>query len=232
MRILIAEDSTLLRDALVALLERLGHEIVAAVATAGDLLDRFEASRNDAPDLVLTDVRMPPGHGDDGLVAALRIRALSPTQPIVVLSQYVAGADARELLSLPEGAVGYLLKDRVGRARDFAASLERVVAGGTVIDPEVVQHLLRPHDHGPLRALTGREHEVLALMADGLSNADIAQRLVVSDAAVRKHVGNVFSKLGLTPVDDNRRVRAVLTFLQHVGDGSSRSVSDTLSTPR
>ena len=157
---------------------------------------------------------MPPGDRDDGLAAALRIRGRNPGQPVLVLSQYIADTYARELLTLPEGAVGYLLKDRVNRVRDFDRSLERVRSGGTVIDPEVVQHLLRPRREGPLTRLTPREREVLALMADGLSNAEIAGRLVLSDAAVSKHVGNVFRGLDLTPVDENRRVKAVLAYLQ------------------
>lgn len=216
MRILFAEDSGLLREALVALLERLGHRIVATAASATELLDAYLSLERDEcpPELVLTDVRMPPGDRDDGLAAALRIRGRNPGQPVLVLSQYIADTYARELLTLPEGAVGYLLKDRVNRVRDFDRSLERVRSGGTVIDPEVVQHLLRPRREGPLTRLTPREREVLALMADGLSNAEIAGRLVLSDAAVSKHVGNVFRGLDLTPVDENRRVKAVLAYLQ------------------
>ncbi|WP_454131436.1 response regulator transcription factor [Microbacterium lacticum] len=216
MRLLLAEDSTLLREALTALLERLGHTIAATAQTAPELLAAFErlAGVNDPPDLVLTDVRMPPGNSDDGLRAALDIRAAHPTQPIMVLSQYIADTYARELLTLPEGAIGYLLKDRVNRVRDFAAALETVAAGGTVIDPDVVQHLLGGSRPGPLDSLTTREREVLALMADGQSNADIAAALTLTDAAVSKHIGNIFTKLGLSPVEDNRRVRAVLTYLQ------------------
>lgn len=216
MRLLLAEDSTLLREALTALLERLGHTIAATAQTASELLATFEhlAGVNEPPDLVLTDVRMPPGNSDDGLGAALDIRAAHPTQPIMVLSQYIADTYARELLTLPEGAIGYLLKDRVNRVRDFAAALETVASGGTVIDPEVVQHLLGGSRPGPLDSLTTREREVLALMADGQSNAAIASTLTLSDAAVSKHIGNIFSKLGLSPVEDNRRVRAVLTYLQ------------------
>ena len=163
---------------------------------------------------MLTDVRMPPDNRDDGLRAALDIRAVHPTQPVMVLSQYIADTYARELLTLPEGAVGYLLKDRVNRVRDFAAALESVASGGTVIDPDVVQHLLGGSRPGPLDNLTAREREVLALMADGQSNADIAGALTLTDAAVSKHIGNIFAKLGLSPVEDNRRVRAVLTYLQ------------------
>ncbi|MCC4250170.1 MULTISPECIES: response regulator transcription factor [Microbacterium] len=216
MRLLLAEDSALLREALTALLERLGHTIAATAQTAPELLATFEhlADVNEPPDLVLTDVRMPPGNSDDGLGAALDIRAAHPTQPIMVLSQYIADTYARELLTLPEGAIGYLLKDRVNRVRDFAAALETVASGGTVIDPDVVQHLLGGSRPGPLDSLTTREREVLALMADGQSNAAIASTLTLSDAAVSKHIGNIFSKLGLSPVEDNRRVRAVLTYLQ------------------
>lgn len=218
MRILLAEDLALLREALTALLERIGHEVVVTTETAPELTAEYRRlyEAGERPDLVLTDVRMPPGNRDDGLVAALRIRELSPEQPVMVLSQYIADEYARDLLTLREGAVGYLLKDRISRVRDFAHGLETVSAGGTVIDPDVVQHLLESGRSGPLAALTGREHEVLALMADGLSNRDIAERLVLSDAAVGKHVGNVFLKLGLSPVEENRRVKAVLTYLQGV----------------
>jgi len=215
MRLLLAEDSALLREALTALLERLGHAVVATARSAPELLRAFGllADSGDLPDLVVTDVRMPPENSDDGLRAALEIRARHPHQPIMVLSQYIAGMYARELLTLPDGAVGYLLKDRVSRVRDFATALDTVAAGGTVIDPEVVQHLLSVSRPGPLDALTGREREVLGLMADGQSNADIAGTLTLTDAAVSKHIGNIFTKLGLGPVEENRRVRAVLTYL-------------------
>jgi len=218
MRLLLAEDSALLREALTALLERLGHVISASARTAPELLAAHEGliDAGDPPDLVLTDVRMPPGNSDDGLRAALDIRASRPRQPIMVLSQYIADTYARELLTLPSGGIGYLLKDRVNRVRDFAAALESVAAGGTVIDPEVVQHLLSATRPGPLDNLTAREREVLALMADGRSNADIAGALTLTDAAVSKHIGNIFTKLGLSPVEDNRRVRAVLTYLHTV----------------
>lgn len=216
MRLLLAEDSTLLREALVVLLERLRHEVVAAVGTAPALVGEYErmAAAGAAPDLVVTDVRMPPGSGDDGLAAALRMRAAHPGQPVVVLSQYIAETYAHELLTLPEGGVGYLLKDRVNRVRDFAHTLQSVAAGGTVIDPEVVQRLLIRTAPGPLDALTGREREVLGLMAEGQSNGDIATTLVLSDAAVSKHIGNVFLKLGLRPEEENRRVKAVLAYLR------------------
>lgn len=215
MRLLLAEDSALLREALTALFERLGHTVVATARTAPELLAAFRAlvESGDSPDLVVTDVRMPPGDSDDGLRAALDIRERHPHQPVMVLSQYIADTYARELLTLPEGAIGYLLKDRVSRVRDFATALETVATGGTVIDPDVVQHLLSASRPGPLDALTGREREVLGLMADGQSNSDIAASLTLTDAAVSKHIGNIFTKLGLGPVEENRRVRAVLTYL-------------------
>ncbi|MCQ9367597.1 response regulator transcription factor [Brevibacterium sp. 50QC2O2] len=215
MRILIAEDSTLLREALTALVERLDHVVVATAQTATELETEY-ARLNDAdtpPDLIITDVRMPPTNTSDGLLAALSIRAEHPRQPIMVLSQYLADTNARRLLTLPKGAVGYLLKDRVNRVRDFARSLDSVANGGTVIDPEVVQHLLSTAGNGPLDSLTPREHEVLGLMADGHSNSVIASKLVLSDPAVSKHIGNIFQKLNLDPVDENRRVKAVLTYL-------------------
>lgn len=216
MRLLLAEDSALLREALTALLERLGHTIVASAQTAPGLLAAYErlAGENAPPDLVITDVRMPPGNSDDGLRAALSIRVGHPAQPIMVLSQYIADTYARELLTLPKGAIGYLLKDRVNRVRDFSAALDTIAAGGTVIDPDVVRRLLSGSRPGPLDGLTPREREVLALMADGQSNADIAAVLTLTDAAVSKHIGNIFTKLGLSPVEDNRRVRAVLAYLQ------------------
>jgi DNA-binding NarL/FixJ family response regulator len=216
MRLLLAEDSALLREALIVLLERLGHEVIAAVDTAPGLTAEYErlVAAGTAPELVVTDVRMPPGNGDDGLAAALRLRTAHPGQPVVVLSQYIAETYAHELLTLPEGGVGYLLKDRVNRVRDFAHTLQTVRAGGTVIDPEVVQRLLVRTAPGPLDALTAREREVLGLMAEGQSNGDIAATLVLSDAAISKHIGNVFLKLGLRPEEENRRVKAVLAYLR------------------
>ncbi|MGL3151203.1 response regulator [Microbacterium sp. A82] len=214
MRILLADDATLLREALSALLERLGHEIVATASDAPELLHTY-AALDTRPELVITDVRMPPDGTDDGLRAALQIRAAHPAQPILVLSQYVANRYARELLMLSEGAVGYVLKERVNRVADFDRAMRTVADGGTVIDPEVTRHLLRTGSSGPLDALTPREREVLALMAEGASNSEIAAQLFLSDAAVRKHVGNIFAGLGLSPADENRRVRAILLFLQN-----------------
>ena len=289
MRILLADDAALLREGLAGLLTTAGHEVVAQVADADAL--RTEVGRlaaaGELPDVVVTDVRMPPTGTDDGLRAAIDLRRAHPGLPVVVLSAYVAGPYVQDLLEETEsptspagpggpsassgGAVGYLLKERVGRVADFLHSLDIVVGGGVVIDPEVVSHLMKaaraagsaqditgsgagegavtmtgsvpgtapaPSDpQGPvmtgaaspstpsegiasaapggagLDRLTRREQEVLELMAQGLSNAQIAERLVVSDGAVAKHVANIFRGLDLQPVEENRRVRAVLAWL-------------------
>jgi DNA-binding NarL/FixJ family response regulator len=213
MRIVLAEDAALLREGLVGILERSGHEVVAAVEDAEALL-AFTARHQ--PDLVVTDIRMPPTHTDEGLRAAAQIRAEHPGIAIMVLSAYVAEAYVPELLDATGGAagVGYLLKDRVGHVREFLASLDRVAAGETVVDPEVVRQLLgRRRGDGPLASLTDREREVLALMAEGRTNGSIAEALVVSEAAVRKHVGSIFAKLDFAPASD-RRVSAVLAYLR------------------
>lgn len=210
-RVVLAEDEVLLRDGLVGLLTRFDFTVVAAVGSAPELR---AAVRSHAPDLVVTDIRMPPGRHDDGLRAAVAVRADRPDLPVVVLSQHVQAEYAAALLGSGDGRrVGYLLKDRVADVAEFAGTLRRVVAGGTAIDPDVVRHLLhRPRD--PLAALSPREREVLALVAEGHSNAAIAARLHVTDAAVGKHVGNILTKLDLPPSDDtNRRVLAVLTYL-------------------
>jgi len=289
MRILLADDAALLREGLAGLLTTAGHEVVAQVADADAL--RTEVGRlaaaGELPDVVVTDVRMPPTGTDDGLRAAIDLRRAHPGLPVVVLSAYVAGPYVQDLLEETEsptspagpggpsassgGAVGYLLKERVGRVADFLHSLDIVVGGGVVIDPEVVSHLMKaaraagsaqditgsgagegavtmtgsvpgtapaPSDpQGPvmtgaaspstpsdgiataapggagLDRLTRREQEVLELMAQGLSNAQIAERLVVSDGAVAKHVANIFRGLDLQPGEENRRVRAVLAWL-------------------
>ncbi|MFJ8579525.1 response regulator [Micromonospora sp. NPDC093277] len=214
-RVVLAEDEVLLREGLVGLLTRFDFEVVAAVGSAPALL---EAVRGHEPDLLVTDIRMPPGHRDDGLRAAVALRAERPRLPVVVLSQYVQTEYASALLDSGDGQrVGYLLKDRVADVAEFAGTLRRVVAGGTAIDPDVVRHLLhRPRD--PLAALSAREREVLALLAEGHSNAAIAARLHVTEAAIGKHVGNILTKLDLPPSDDtNRRVLAVLAYLRRPG---------------
>jgi DNA-binding NarL/FixJ family response regulator len=213
LRIVLAEDAVLLREGLVGILERAGHEVVAAVADADALL--AYTSRT-TPDVVVVDIRMPPTHTDEGLRAAARIREEHPGIAILVLSAYIAEAYVGDLLdSTPGGGVGYLLKDRVGHVREFLDSLDRVARGETVVDPQVVRQLLgRRRDSGPLATLTEREREVLALMAEGRTNGSIAQELVVSEAAVRKHVGNIFAKLPLDP-DSDRRVSAVLAYLRN-----------------
>ncbi|MFE4373270.1 response regulator [Streptomyces sp. NPDC056835] len=209
---MLAEDSVLLREGLTALLDRFGHKVAAAVGDAPALLT---AVAEHTPDIVVTDVRMPPGFQDEGLHAAVRLRERQPSLPVLVLSQYVQRTYAAELLDSGDGSgVGYLLKDRVGQVEDFEAALQSVASGGTVVDPEVVRQLLRRR-RDPLERLTPREHEVLALVAEGKSNAAIARQLVVSEAAVGKHIGSILAKLNLPPADDtHRRVLAVLTYLR------------------
>ncbi|WP_090935039.1 response regulator transcription factor [Nonomuraea jiangxiensis] len=216
MRIVIAEDSVLLREGLAQILARAGHEVVAQVGNAPSLLAAVRRSR---PDLVITDVRMPPDHSDEGLRAALRLRAEDPDLPIFVLSQYVGQAYADELLESSGIALGYLLKDRVTDVSQFTAAVEQVAAGGVVIDPEVVRRLLaRKRRDDPIARLTVREMDVLTRMAEGRSNAAIARELLISEVAVSKHIGNLFGKLGLAgSSDDNRRVLAVLAYLRSPG---------------
>ena len=209
---MIADDALLIREGITAMLRRFGHEVVAAVGDADDLREAVAGHR---PDIVVTDVRMPPGFGDEGLQAAIALRAADPTLPVVVLSQYVGQTYAAELIDSEHPAgVGYLLKDRIGEVTEFVGALDRVAAGHTVVDPEVVRRLLgRRRD--PLRRLTPREQEVLALMAEGRSNTAIARTLVVSEAAVAKHIGSLLMKLDLPPdADGHRRVRAVLAYLR------------------
>jgi DNA-binding NarL/FixJ family response regulator len=212
-RVVIAEDLFLLREGLVRLLEAHGFEIVAAVGTAPELLTALVTHR---PDIGLVDVRLPPTNTDDGLRAAIQARQKIPGLPVLVLSQYVERLYARELLADQAGGVGYLLKDRVFNDESFTSAIRTVAAGGTVLDPEVVQKLLNKHVHTtPVTRLTPRELQVLALMAEGRSNAAIAQRLHVTEKAVSKHAAGIFAKLDLAlSDDDNRRVLAVLAYLE------------------
>lgn len=268
MRIVLADDAALLREGLAGLLTQAGHEVVAQVSDADALREKVcaLAAAGNLPDVVVTDVRMPPSGTDDGLRAAIDLRRDHPGLPVIVLSAYVAGPYLRDLLQGADGAVGYLLKERVGRVADFMHSLDVVTSGGVVVDPEVLAHVMSARAAGEQRGerhedraahtswpghggadqdaasrrragtwhcdgrwagsgrehraesglnrLTPRETEVLALMAEGLSNTQIARRLVLSDGAVAKHVASIFRGLDLPPSEDNRRVRAVLTWLR------------------
>jgi DNA-binding NarL/FixJ family response regulator len=211
-RVAIAEDGVLLREGLAGLLERFGFQ---AVAVVGDAEALKAAVAEHAPDLVITDIRMPPGFTDEGLRAAVELRRARPGLAVVALSQYVQHSYAADLLDSGDGrGVGYLLKDRVADVEDFIAALRRVAAGGTVVDPQVIRQLVQRR-RDPLSSLSPREREVLALVAEGRSNAAIARELVVSEAAVGKHVGNILAKLRLPQTDDtNRRVLAVLAYLR------------------
>ncbi|WP_217208192.1 response regulator transcription factor [Streptomyces sp. AC550_RSS872] len=213
MRVVLAEDLFLLRDGLVRLLQSYDFEVVAAVDNGPGLLEALLAHK---PDVAVVDVRLPPTFTDEGLQAALEARRQVPGLPVLVLSQYVEQLYARELLADGSGGIGYLLKDRVFDPDGFVDAVRRVAAGGTAMDPDVVAKLFAKDSHrdGPLSRLTPREREVLALMAEGRSNAAIAQDLVITERAVIKHTSNIFTKLDL-PVSeaDNRRVLAVLTYL-------------------
>ncbi|MFI9552223.1 response regulator [Nonomuraea endophytica] len=211
-RVLIAEDLYLLRDGLVRLLQAHDFTVVGAVETGPELLKALIELR---PDVSVVDVRLPPTLTDEGLKASLEARRKIPGLPILVLSQHVEQLYARELLADGSGGIGYLLKDRVFNADQFVDAVRRVAAGGTAMDPEVISKLLASNARNePLAALTPREREVLEVMAEGRSNAAIAQRLYLSESAVAKHTASIFAKLDLAPSDDdNRRVLAVLTFL-------------------
>ena len=212
MRVLIAEDLALLRDGLARMLAAHGCMVVAQVEDGDGLAERLVAVR---ADVAVVDVRLPPTNTDEGLRAAIAVRARRPAFPVMVLSQYVEQLYARELLASGDGAVGYLLKDRVSDVREFVDGVHRVLAGGTVLDPEVVATVMARRRDEPLDRLTEREKEVLALMAEGRSNAAIGAALHVTEKAVAKHINSIFAKLDL-PVDleVNRRVQAVLAHLR------------------
>jgi DNA-binding NarL/FixJ family response regulator len=210
-RVVVAEDHALLREGLTRILEANGFEVVAAVdnpSSLGAVLAEVE------PDLVILDVRMPPTFTNEGIVAAMELRAQRPGFPVLVLSQYVEALYAAELLASGEGAIGYLLKGRVSDVQGFVVACRQIMAGGTVLDPEVVAAMIASRRESPVERLTDRERDVLGLMAEGRSNAAIADRLHVSEKAVAKHINGLFTKLDLpVAADDNRRVLAVLAFL-------------------
>lgn len=213
LRIVLADDAVLLREALAASLSAAGFEVVGQAADAEELLALVDRA---APDVLVVDVRMPPTHSTEGLEASRRIRREHPEIAILLLSQYIETRYAIELLRENPAGIGYLLKDRVTRITDLAEAVRRVAAGGSVIDPEVVARLLgRQREHTPLDELTTREREILALMAEGLSNSGIADRLVLDPKTIEGHVTRIFAKLGLEPTHaDHRRVLAVLSFLR------------------
>ncbi len=213
LRIVLADDAVLLREALAASLSAAGFEVVGQAGDVDALLHLVETER---PDVAVVDVRMPPTHTTEGLEAAQRIRRDQPGTAILVLSQYIETRYAVDLLRQDPAGVGYLLKDRVTRIADLAEAVRRVAAGGSVIDPEVVARLLgRPRAHTPLDELTPREREIMALMAEGLSNTGIAERLVLDPKTIEGHVTRIFAKLGLEPAHaDHRRVLAVLSYLR------------------
>jgi len=210
LRVVIGEDSVLLLAGLVKLLDSAGFQVVA---TAGDGTALVDAVEREQPDLVIADVRMPPTHTDEGIRAALAIRGRWPDIAILVLSQYVEERYAADLLSANTSSVGYLLKDRVADVTQFLEALRRVAAGGTALDPEVVAQLLLRRGADPMEALTQRERDVLALMAEGRSNAEIGAALVITDSAVSKHINSIFAKLGLHQGDTGPAVGALQTFL-------------------
>ena len=211
MRIVIAEDAVLLRAGLVRLLTEAGHEVVAETDTAEGLV---KAVQDHDPDFALVDVRLPPTFSDEGIRAAVLIRSAHPGIAVLVLSQYVEERYAAELIASRRDGLGYLLKDRVADVEQFLESVQTVGAGGTVLDPEVLTQLLvRSRRRDDLELLSPREREVLALMAQGLSNASIATNLYLTESAVEKHIGSIFSKLGVTAATGNRRVLAVLKYL-------------------
>jgi DNA-binding NarL/FixJ family response regulator len=211
MRVVIAEDAAVLREGLVRLLTERGHEVCAAVADAEAMR---AAVTEHQPDAVIADIRMPPTHTDDGLRAAVAVRRDFPSIGVLLFSQYIETRYTARLLETGAGGIGYLLKDRVGNVAEFVSALERVAAGGTALDPEVIGQLLRKPDPG-LASLTPREREVLGVMAEGKSNSGIAATLMLSEGAVEKHIASIFGKLSLEPESAaNRRVLAVLRYLR------------------
>ena len=213
MRVVVADDSVLLREGVVRLLEENGFDVVGQAGDADDLIRKVKAHK---PDVAVVDIRMPPTNTDDGLRAALEIRAELPGTGVLVLSQYVEEGYALDLVGDSAGGVGYLLKDRVADVERFVDSVKRVADGGSALDPEVVSQLVgRARRDDPLDELTPREREVLELMAEGRSNHAIAEHMIVTERAVEKHVTSIFGKLGLAPApEDHRRVLAVLAFLR------------------
>jgi DNA-binding NarL/FixJ family response regulator len=217
MRVVIAEDAAVLREGLARLLSARGHEICATVADAETLLVAVTEHR---PDAVIADIRMPPTHTDEGLRAAVDIKRDFPGTGVLLFSQYIETRYTARLLESGAGGVGYLLKDRVGNVAEFVSALERVAAGGTALDPEVISQVLRSATNGPaadagLASLTAREREVLGLMAEGRSNSGIARKLTLSEGVIEKHIASIFGKLSLEPEGaDNRRVLAVLRYLK------------------
>jgi DNA-binding NarL/FixJ family response regulator len=218
MRVVVADDSVLLREGLVRILEDGEFEVVGQAGTADELLLRV---RSDKPDIVITDIRMPPTHSDEGIRAAKEIRARFPRVAVLVLSQYIELRYALELLADSVEGVGYLLKDRVSDVNDFRGSVRTVAQGGSAIDPAVVAQLVsRRRDEDPMAGLTPREREVIQLMAEGRSNQGIAGKLVITEHAVEKHVRGIFQELRIdSGPEDHRRVLAVLTFLRSAGEG-------------
>jgi DNA-binding NarL/FixJ family response regulator len=213
MRIVIADDAVLLREGAARLLEESGFEVVAQAGDAEDLLRKVRAHK---PDVAIIDVRMPPGNEADGLEAALTIREEVPDVAILLLSQYVEDRFLSQLLAGGAEGVGYLLKDRVAEVERLREAVERVAAGGSVLDPEIVAQMVGRHrDEDPLETLTGREREVLGLMAEGRTNRAIAGELYASERAIERHITSIFTKLGLpTTEQDHRRVLAVLAYLR------------------
>ena len=213
LRIVVADDNALLREGIASLLEEAGHEVVGRSGSADDLMLKV---RSYTPDVAIVDVRMPPGHADDGLVAAAEIRRSHPNVAVLVLSQHLEPAYMLELVGDNASGVGYLLKDRVRDVAEFVDAVERVAAGGTAFDPDVVKSLVDGHRRSALDALTERERTVLSLIAEGRSNRAIANELYLSSRAVERHVQGIFQKLSLPDTeDDNRRVLAVLALLGH-----------------